>query len=85
MRSQEFRVKNKAGLHMRPANLLAREMKKYSSQITVKSGKKSADGKSIISLMASGISEGDSFTVICEGSDESEMLFAAAEIIDSSL
>lgn len=70
---------------MRPANLIADEMAKFSSEITVKSGDKSANGKSIISLLSTGLEAGESITVFCSGSDEKQMLSAASEIIEQTL
>ncbi len=76
-------MKNPSGLHMRPAQIWVKAMARYESDVIVKCGDKTVNGKSILSIMTACIKCGDSVTVICSGRDEAAMLEKAAELIES--
>lgn len=64
---------NKAGLHARPAGALVRTAAKFNSRITVATDEgKTADGKSILGVLALGAREGAAVTIRIEGDDEEE-------------
>ena len=63
-------IKDKNGLHARPAGKLATEAKKYESDIKVFMQDKEADGKRLLSLMALGAKLGAELHFIINGSDE---------------
>lgn len=75
MRSFEYRITDEVGLHARPAGLLVKEAKKYTSVIRVEKDGKTAEAGRLMALMGLGIKKGDLVTVSAEGSDEE----AAAE------
>ena len=83
MVSKEFTVKNTMGFHMRPANVFVTEMTKFASEVNIKFGGKTINGKSIMNIMAACIKCGSVITVECTGDDEQAMLDKASEIIES--
>lgn len=83
MVSKSFTIKNKMGLHMRPANAFVTRMTEFSSDVSIIYDDKEINGKSIMNLMAAGIRYNSDITVCCSGSDEEVMLSAAAEMIES--
>lgn len=83
MVSKKFTLKNKMGLHMRPANVLVSEMTKFSSDIDIISNGEKINGKSIMNIMAACMKCGDEITVECNGDDEQEMLKKVQELIES--
>lgn len=83
MVSKDFIIKNKMGLHMRPANVFVTEMTKFTSDINIVFGGKTVNGKSIMNIMAACIKCGSEITVECDGDDESDMLEKAGELIES--
>ncbi len=83
MISKDFTIKNKMGLHMRPAQQFVTAMGKYASDITIKCGEKSVNAKSIMLLMSACIKCGSDITVICDGPDEAAMMAEAASMIES--
>ncbi|MCC8073237.1 MAG: HPr family phosphocarrier protein [Clostridiales bacterium] len=83
MVSQTVKVTNEMGIHMRPANILVTAMTKYSSNIDIIYKEKKINGKSIMNVMAACITNGSEITVICDGTDENEMLKEAVSIIES--
>lgn len=76
-------VKNKSGLHLRPASELARIAGKLGSKITLVAGDKKVDPKSILILMGAGIRKGTEVEIICEGDTEEEDLKIMLDAIDS--
>lgn len=83
MVSKEFTVKNTMGFHMRPANVFVTEMTKFASEVNIKFGGKTINGKSIMNIMAACIKCGSVITVECTGDDEQAMLDKASELIES--
>ena len=63
-------IKNKAGLHLRPARELSRLATSCKSSITIVKDDKRANPKSIINLMSIGIGYGDIITIECDGNNE---------------
>ncbi len=70
MRSFVYMIRDRAGIHARPAGIVVKEAKKYSSQITVSLSGRSADAKKLTELMSMGIKYGDEITVEVNGDDE---------------
>lgn len=70
MLEQTFVIKNKTGLHARPASLFVRKAGSFKSKINLKKGNRVIDAKSIISLLSLGVGQGDEVTLITEGEDE---------------
>lgn len=83
MVSKEFTIKNKMGLHMRPANVFVTAMTKYSSDINIIFGGKTVNGKSIMNIMAACIKCGSKIIIECSGDDEAAMLKEAGELIEN--
>ena len=70
MKSFEYEIKDELGLHARPAGMLVKKAKEFSSSITIKAGGKSGDAKKLFALMAMGVACGNVVTVTVEGDDE---------------
>ena len=77
MKSFEYTITDPVGIHARPAGILVKEVKKYSSTITIAKGEKSVNALKLMALMGLGIKQGDTVQVNVEGPDED---VAAAEI-----
>lgn len=58
---------NKLGLHARPAAVVARAMTKLDAKVTIHYGEATADGRSVLALMALGTRAGDSVRVAASG------------------
>lgn len=83
MFTKELTVNNKTGLHARPASDLVQLAKKYSSKIEILVNRDGndviIDAKSIINVMAGGLSQGTVITLRISGEDEDK---AGADIVD---
>ena len=85
MVSKKATIINEQGFHMRAAGDFVNEMAKFTSNITISSAHKTANGKSIMTLMAAGFKCGTEVEIKCEGEDEEVQLEKAYEMIESGL
>ncbi len=83
MVSRNFIIKNKTGLHMRPAQAFTQAMTKYTGDVSILFNGKRVNGKSMIGIMTSCIKYGSDVTVECNGENENAMLEEAAEMIEN--
>ena len=75
MQQIELSIMNPTGLHTRPGTAFVRLAKTFACDVTIQKKDKTANAKSLVKLLQIGISQGDTVTITCEGSDET----AAAE------
>ena len=83
MVQQKVTVANPAGFHARPAALLVAQATKFKSKITVLSGGKTINAKSLLNVLGGGIRTGAQIVVIAEGEDEREALAEVCRIIET--
>ena len=76
-------VKNKQGLHARPAALFVQIANKFDSRITVKHNQEEVNGKSIMGILMLGAEQGSSVIIEAEGSDAQAALGELEKIIES--
>lgn len=82
LQEREFVIKNKTGLHARPASVFVKKASSYKSQITLKKGNQTVNAKSIISLLSLGAGKGDKITIITEGEDEEIAMTGLLELFN---
>ena len=83
MVSKEYTIKNKVGLHARPASLFVKKAGEFKSDIVIEANSKSADGKSILSLMTMGAGQGTAIMISADGEDEQQAVSALISTLDS--
>jgi len=76
-------LKNKTGLHARPAALFVQTSNNFKSIINVSCNKRKADAKSILSVLTLGAEMGMEIVIEINGSDETEALQALAKLIEN--
>ena len=74
---------NKLGLHARAAARFVETAGAYESDIRIKCGDKSVDGKSIMGLMMLAAAKGASVELLVQGRDEETALFALVKLIEN--
>ena len=74
-------ITDEVGIHARPAGLLVKKAKEFTSTIIISKDDKSAKATALMKLMGMGIKKGDEVTVQVEGDDEE----AAAAAIEAFL
>jgi len=62
-------IKNKQGLHARPAALFVQIANKFTCDITIMKGKQKVNGKSIMGIMMLEAGSGSKVTVAAKGED----------------
>ena len=83
MVSEELKVINPSGLHLRPAGNLCKEALKYDSKINIIFKDATANAKSVLSVLATCVKYGDTIKITCDGRDEKEALEALKNLINS--
>lgn len=81
MFKKDFVIKNKVGLHARPAAVLVQTANKFKSNIFVEKDGKSVSAKSILGVLSLGAEKGIKISVEIEGEDEQEAMNTISELI----
>jgi len=70
MKSFNYTIQDEIGIHARPAGLLVKEAKQFTSTIILKVDGQQSDAKKLMALMALGVGHGAEITITAEGDDE---------------
>lgn len=82
--SREVIVANEQGLHARPADLVAREARRWQSRIEVVGKAQRVDGKSILDLLTLAAEAGTRLVLEATGPDASEALDALGSLFEQN-
>ena len=85
MKSFEYVIKDELGIHARPAGMLVKEAKKYSSQVCIDNGTKKSDATKLMAVMSMAVKCGDTVTVTVEGEDEEVALEGIKNFFETNL
>ena len=85
MVKQTVTVKNLAGFHLRPAGVLCQIAMEYSCRVEFRHNHVTSNAKSVLSVLGSGVKNGDELEIICDGVDEEEALKAVVNGINNGL
>lgn len=80
---KELIVKNKQGLHARPAAIFVQVANKFDARITVRRDNEEVNGKSIMGILMLGAEKGSLIIIEAEGSDAQKALEELEKIITS--
>jgi len=69
---KKLTIKNKLGLHARPAAIFVQIANKYDCDIAIWKGKQKVNGKSIMGIMMLAAEEGSAVIIVAEGDDAQE-------------
>ncbi len=76
-------IRNKVGLHARPAALFVQTASRFKSEVLAIKDEREANAKSILSVLTLGAGQGAVVTVRAEGEDEVEAVEALKELVES--
>ena len=81
---RQVKVRNKLGLHARPASLFVQTASRFDSEIVVtrEGGSEPADGKSLMSMLILTACCGTPLTITGTGKDAEAAVNALAELVD---
>jgi len=82
MIKKELKIKNKTGLHARPAALLVKTAGKFKSEIFITKDGYKVNGKSIMGVMTLAAESGSVIEILIDGLDEQEAMTALEELIE---
>ena len=79
MLTREVTVRNRAGVHTRPASMIVREAARFTSEFFIKKDGYEINGKSIIGVMTLAAEQGATLELLFDGPDEND----AADALDA--
>ena len=85
MKSFSYVIKDKVGIHARPAGLLAKEAKNFKSEIIIEKDGKYVNAQKLMQIMGMGIKCGDKVTINIKGIDEEEAYLAIESFFKQNL
>jgi phosphocarrier protein HPr len=81
MINRDVEIINKLGLHARAASKFVKTATGFDSEITVRKGNRSANGKSIMGVMMLAASRGSVLELTANGADEGQAVAALEKLI----
>lgn len=85
MKEFSYTIKDKDGLHARPAGIIVKRIKEFESKVTLNCGDRSCDMKALIRLMSLAVKQGETVTITVEGADEEECAAAIQAELEERL
>ena len=85
MITKTLTIKNRIGLHARPATFFIQKACSFASTIWVEKGDRKVNAKSLLGLLSMGIMQNDDITLIADGDDEAAALDALEDLITNGL
>jgi phosphocarrier protein len=83
MIEQEVQVKNRAGIHARPASLIVATINRMKSQVLLEVDTRQIDAKSILGVITLGAAYGTKIKIIADGEDEKEAVAAIVHLFET--
>ncbi len=86
MATRKVTIKNKLGLHARPAMMFVETVSKYQAQVSVCRTDQSepVDGRSIMQMMMLAATEGTELKISATGEDAEDVVKALVELVKSN-
>lgn len=82
MIEREVTVRNRAGIHTRPASMLVKTASQFDSEVFLRRDNYEINGKSVIGVMTLAAEQGASLDLIVEGEDEEAAADAIAGLFE---
>ena len=83
MIEKEVVVRNRAGIHARPAALIVQTASQYSSHIEFKKEHETINAKSIMGIITLGAGYNSSITIAADGDDEQEAVDSLSRLFET--
>ncbi len=78
-------VRNKVGLHARPATFFIQKANEFRSTIWVEKEERRVNAKSLLGVLSLGIIGGSNIRIVADGTDENEAVNALVALLESGL
>ena len=83
MTEREIVIKNRAGIHARPAALIVQTANQFDSQIFLEKDGDRINSKSIMGIITLGAAYNTTLKILADGSDEAEAVEAIATLFEN--
>lgn len=83
MIERDVTVRNRAGIHTRPASMVVRTASKFDAEFYIRTDGYEINGKSIIGVMTLAAEQGAVLTLIFDGEDEEAAVEAMTELFNN--
>ncbi len=83
MREKTVTIKNRAGIHARPAALIVQRANEFDSEIFLELEDMKVNGKSIMGIITLGANYKAEINIIAEGDDETEAVDAIVQLFEN--
>ncbi len=85
MKEFTYVITDEIGIHARPAGMLVKEAKAFTSKITLEANGKSADVTKLMAVMSLGVKNGAEVVIKAEGEDEDAAIAKMEEFMKENL
>ena len=85
MKEFTYVISDEIGIHARPAGMLVKEAKAFTSKITLEANGKSADATKLMAVMSLGVKNGAEVVIKAEGEDEDAAIAKMEEFMKENL
>ena len=85
MKEFTYVITDEIGIHARPAGMLVKEAKAFTSKITLEANGKSADATKLMAVMSLGVKNGAEVVIKAEGEDEEAAIAKMEEFMKENL
>ena len=85
MKQFTYTISDPLGIHARPAGMLAKEAKKFTSVCTITKGEQTKKLTQLMMLMSLGVKQGDAVTIQADSADEDAAIEALKAFFEANL
>lgn len=85
MKEFTYVIKDEIGIHARPAGMLAKLAKSFTSKVTLTANGKSVDASKLMAVMGLGAKHGTEVVLQAEGADEEAAIAKLEEFMTANL
>ena len=85
MKEFTYVITDEIGIHARPAGMLVKEAKAFTSKITLEANGKTADATKLMAVMSLGVKNGAEVVIKAEGEDEDAACEAVSKFMKENL
>ena len=85
MKTFEYVIKDKLGIHARPAVMVVNAAKGFQSKVMIEKNGKSVDATRVMAVMGLAVKQGETVTVRVEGEDEERAAEAMQLFFENNL
>lgn len=85
MKEFKYIIKDKQGIHARPAGMLVKEASAFPCSVTIEKAGNEVDAKRILALMGLGVKCDEEITIRTEGEQEEEAIAKLSAFLEENL